>query len=222
MPSKRKAGGREDALGFMSASAGMTRYRIVEDDIPSSLWHEVEDRLKRNAFRDIDGNAEERSFGWVSFDNMLDPEFALCPPEKGPYLTFTLRLDTRRIPPAVLKKHVAVAMNQAMQAMREQGKKFLTKEQKAEIRDQVELRLRARTLPIPACFDVIWDTNRQRVYIASTQSKLTELFEELFTHTFGLHLEPLTPYFLALDTLGAGRRAELDEFEPTVFAVGGE
>lgn len=221
MPSKRKAGGREDALGFMSASVGMTRYRIVEDDIPSSLWHEVEDRLKRNAFRDIDGSAEERSFGWVSFDNMLDPEFALCPPEKGPYLTFTLRLDTRRIPPAVLKKHVAVAMNQAMQAMREQGKKFLAKEQKAEIRDQVELRLRARTLPIPACFDVIWDTNRQRVYIASTQSKLTELFEELFTHTFGLHLEPLTPYFLALDTLGAGRRAELDEFEPTVFAVGG-
>ena len=208
-------------MGFMSASAGMTRYRIVEEDIPSSLWHEIEDRLKRNAFRDIDGSAEERSFGWVSFDNMLDPEFALCPPEKGPYLTFTLRLDTRRIPPAVLKKHVAVAMNQAMQAMREQGKKFLTKEQKAEIRDQVELRLRARTLPIPACFDVIWDTNRQRVYIASTQSKLTELFEELFTHTFGLHLEPLTPYFLALDTIGAGRRADLDEFEPTVFAVGG-
>jgi DNA recombination-dependent growth factor C len=222
MPSKRKAGGREDALGFLSASVGMTRYRIVEEDIPSSLWHEIEDRLKRNAFRDIDGSAEERSFGWVSFDNMLDPEFALCPPEMGSYLTFTLRLDTRRIPPAVLKKHVAVAMNQAMQAMREQGKKFLAKEQKAEIRDQVELRLRARTLPIPACFDVIWDTNRQRVYIASTQSKLTELFEELFTHTFGLHLEPLTPYFLALETLGAERRAELDEFEPTVFAVGGE
>jgi len=209
-------------LGFLSASVGMTRYRIVEEDIPSSLWHEIEDRLKRNAFRDIDGSAEERSFGWVSFDNMLDPEFALCPPEMGPYLTFTLRLDTRRIPPAVLKKHVAVAMNQTMQAMREQGKKFLAKEQKAEIRDQVELRLRARTLPIPACFDVIWDTNRQRVYIASTQSKLTELFEELFTHTFGLHLEPLTPYFLALETLGDGRRAELDEFEPTVFAVGGE
>ena len=49
----------------MSASVGLTRYRIVEEDIPSSLWHEVEDRLKRNAFRDIDASAEERSFGWV-------------------------------------------------------------------------------------------------------------------------------------------------------------
>ena len=208
-------------MGFMSASVGLTRYRIVEEDIPSSLWHEVEDRLKRNSFRDIDASAEERSFGWVSFDNMLDPDFILCPPEKGPYLTFTLRLDTLRVPPAVMKKHFAVAVNEAMRAMRDQGKKFLTKEQKTEIREQVELRLRARTLPIPACFDVVWDTTRQLVYIASTQSKLTELFEELFTHTFGLHLEPLTPYFQALNTLGTERQAELDDFEATVFALGG-
>lgn len=205
----------------MAASVGLTRYRIVEEDIPSTLWHEIEDRLKRNAFRDIDASAEERSFGWVSFDNMLDPDFALCPPEKGPYLTFTLRLDTRRIPPAVLKKHVTMALNQAMQAMREQGKKFLTKDQKTEIRDQVVLRLRARTLPIPACFDVVWDTTRQQVWIASTQPKLTDLFEELFTHTFGLHLEPLTPYFQALNILGATRQAELDDLEPTLFAQGG-
>ena len=80
---------------------------------------------------------------------------SLCSPEKGPYLAFTLRLDTRRVPPAVMKKHVAVALNEALQAMREQGRKFLTKEQKTEIREQVALRLRARSLPIPACFDMI-------------------------------------------------------------------
>lgn len=208
-------------MGFMSASVGLTRYRIVEESIPATLWTEVDERLKRNAFRDIDASAEERSFGWVSFDNMLDPEFALCPPEKGPYLAFTLRLDTRRVPPAVMKKHVTMALNEAMRAMRDQGKKFLTKEQKTEIRDQVELKLRARTLPIPACFDVIWDTNRNHVYVASTQAKLTELFEEVFTHTFGLNLEPMTPYFQALNTLGENRKMELDEFEPTVFVMGG-
>ena len=41
------------------------------------------------------------------------------------------------------------------------------------------------------------------------------------SHTFGLHLEPLTPYFQALNILGADRKADLDDFEPTVFAVGG-
>jgi DNA recombination-dependent growth factor C len=205
----------------MSASVGMTRYRIVEKEIDSSLWAEIEDRLKRKAFRDIDDSTEERSFGWVSFDNMLDSEFALCPPEKGPYLTFTLRLDTRRVPPAVMKKHVTVALNKTLAAMREQGRKFLTKEQKTEIREQVELRLRARTLPIPACFDVIWDTEQGQVWIASTQAKLTQLFEELFTHTFGLHLEPMTPYFQALAILGEEGRAALDALEPTIFVEEG-
>ncbi|NLY41991.1 MAG: recombination-associated protein RdgC [Desulfovibrionales bacterium] len=207
-------------MGIMSASVGLTRYRIVEQDIPTNLWSEIDDRLKRNAFRDIDASAEERSFGWVSFDNMLDPDFALCPPEKGAYLAFTLRLDTRRVPPAVLKKHVQIAMNAAMQAMREQGKRFLAKEQKEEIRDQVALRLRARSLPIPACFDVVWETTQGVVSIASTQSKLLELFEELFTHTFGLHLEPMTPYFLALRHLGQEQRAELESFTPTIFVEG--
>ena len=204
----------------MSASAGLTRYRIVEEEIPQSLWGEIEDRLKRNACRDIDASNEERSFGWVSFDNMLDPDFALCPPEKGSYLTFTLRLDTRRVPAAVLKKHLTLALNKALAELREQGKKFVTKEQKSEIREQVVLRLRARSLPIPACFDVVWDTDTQTVYLASTQPKLTELFEELFTHTFGLHLEPITPYFAARRFLGADNQAMLDAFEPTIFATG--
>lgn len=212
---------KEDNLGFMSTSVGMTRYRIVEKEIDASLWAEIGDRLKRKAFRDIDDSAEERSFGWVSFDNMLDPEFALCPPEKGPYLAFTLRLDTRRVPPAVMKKHVTVALNKALAAMREQGRKFLTKEQKTEIREQVELRLRARSLPIPACFDVIWDTEQGQVWIASTQAKLTELFEELFIQTFGLRLEPMTPYFQALAILGEDGRATLDNLEPTIFAEEG-
>lgn len=208
-------------MGFMSASVGLTRYHIVEEEIPQSLWGEIDERLRRHACRDIDASSEERSFGWVSFDNLLDPDFALCPPEKGSYLAFTLRLDTRRIPPAVLKKHLALALNKALAELAEQGKKFLTKEQKNEIREQVVLRLRARTLPIPACFDVIWDTDKQLVYLASTHAKIKELFEEHFTHSFGLHLEPLTPYFAARRILQRETWPELDAFEPTIFAAGG-
>lgn len=209
-------------MGFLSTSVGMTRYRIVEEDIPSSLWVEIDERLRGHAFRDIDASAEERSFGWVSFENMLDADFVSAPPEKGQYLAFVLRLDTRRIPPAVVKKHLTIAMNEARQGMQEQGKKFMTKEQKLEIRDQVVLRLRARTLPIPACFDVLWDTMTNNVYLASVQPKLLELFEELFTHTFGLHLEPLTPYFLARQYLEDTQWSALDDLQPTIFATGEE
>lgn len=209
-------------MGLMSASVGLTRYGLVEEEVPTSLWMEIVDRLRGHAFRDIDATAEERSFGWVSFENMLDAQFAQAPPEKGPYLVFTLRLDTRRIPPAVLKKHVTIALQEALQSLREQGKKFMTREQKAEIREQVILSLRARTLPIPACFDVCWDTMEHKVYLASVQPKVQALFEELFTHTFGLHLEPLTPYFLGRQLLDHDVRSALDDWEPTIFATGGE
>ena len=45
-----------------------------------------------------------------------------APPEKGAYLAFALRLDTRRIPPAVLKKYVTIALREEGR-IKEQGKK---------------------------------------------------------------------------------------------------
>ncbi len=203
-------------MALLSASTSLTRYRIVED-IPQALWGEVNDRLRKFAFRDIDDTAEERSFGWVCFDNMLDAEWNTAPPEKGAYLTFSLRLDTRRIPAAVLKKHVQLAMEQQLHLMQAQGQKFLTRDQKTEIKEQVKLRLRARTLPVPAYFDVIWDTEKNLVYLGTTTDKIRELFDELFTKTFGLNLEPQNPFFTALSLLGQDKLQTLETLEPTLF-----
>ncbi|PIE68971.1 MAG: hypothetical protein CSA21_04660 [Deltaproteobacteria bacterium] len=203
-------------MSILAASTSLSRYRIVED-IPHTLWGEVMDRLRTFAFRDIDDTAEERSFGWVCFDNMLDEQWRTAPPEKGAYLAFSLRIDTRRIPAAVLKKHVQLALDEQMKQMKAQGGKYLTRDQKAEIKEQVKLRLRARTLPIPAYFHVIWDTDKQLVYLGTTTDKVRELFEEVFTKTFGLNLEPQTPFFKALALLGPDALQDLETLEPTLF-----
>ncbi|WP_461210663.1 hypothetical protein [Desulfocurvus sp. DL9XJH121] len=204
-------------MGFLSASTSFTRYRI-QGEVPDTLWPEILDRLKRNAFQDIDHTADERSFGWVSFDDMLDPAFRVAPPEKGEFLTFALRLDTRRISAAVLKKHFTLAMNDEMERMEKDGKKFVSRDRKRELKDQTKLRIMARTLPIPAVFDVVWNTRSGVIYLASVQSKLRSLFEDCFTLTFDLHLEPLTPYYQALQVLGENRQAQLDDYEPAIFA----
>jgi len=203
-------------MAILSASTSLTRYRIVED-VPRELWAEVNDRLRKFAFRDIDDTADERSFGWVCFDNMLDPNWTTAPPEKGAYLTFSLRLDTRRISAAVLKKHVQLAMEHQLRLMQSQGQKFLTRDQKTEIKEQVKLRIRARTLPVPAYFDVIWDTDKNIIYLGCTTDKILELFNELFTKTFGLNLEPQDPFFCALGILGEDRLQDLETLEPTIF-----
>lgn len=203
-------------MGILSSSLSLSRYRIV-NDIPHVFWSEIPERLKNHQFRDIDQSAEERSFGWTSFDDMLDTDWSSATPHKAHYMAFALRLDTRRIPPAVMKKHFRLALDQAGKELQEKGQKFISRDQKNEIRENVRLRLFAKILPIPAIFDVVWDTSKNVIYLGSTSSKAKELFQDHFTNTFELHLEPVTPYFMAVENLDKDQIRQLDEMEATIF-----
>jgi DNA recombination-dependent growth factor C len=205
-------------LGFLSASIAYTRYRIM-DEIPESLYTEVMYRLKRKAFREIENTSQERGFGWVCFDEMLDNEWNTSMPQKGEFLAFALRLDTRRLPAAVLNKHFKLAVREKKKELAEQGTKHKTQNQKKELKDQVREKLLARTMPVPAVFDVVWDIRENLVYLASNRDKVRELFTDLFLQTFELNLEPLTPYFLARQMLGEEQAAKLDNLEPSEFGV---
>lgn len=200
-------------MSFLKSSTSFTRYRIT-DAPPASLWPEIADRLRKNSCTDIDDLPEERSFGWTAYEDMLDTVFVTNPVEKGQFLAFCLRLDTRRVPPAVLKKHTALALKKEEAALREMGKKFVSRERRKEIKEQVQLKLRMRFLPIPAFFEVVWNTATGVVYFASTQQKMLDIFEELFIRTFELHLVPMSPYELALRSADAG---SLDSLEATQF-----
>lgn len=203
-------------MAILAGSCSFTRYRIVEE-VPRELLPEVPERLLKHAFKDIDDNADEQSFGWVCFDNMLDTQWHTAPPEKGNFFTFALRLDTRRIPAAVFKKYCTMAMQDEEAKVKEQGRKFVGRERKKELREQVRLKLMARTLPIPATFDVVWNIENHLIYFDSTRSAVREMFEELFTDSFDLHLEPQTPFFLALHELGSEHEAKLEALESAHF-----
>lgn len=208
-------------MGFLSASTGLTRYRLP-DEPGDEVLSEISRRLKSFAFVDIDQSTEERSFGWVSFDDMLDANWVAAGPEKGPYVAFALRLDTRRIPPAVFKKHWMIALKESLARKGEEGKRYLTKDEKAELREQVRQRLLMRSLPIPAVFDVVWSVRDNRVYLATTNSKVRTLFEELFSRTFAVELDPLTPVTLGLELLGEGGESRLLSLEASTFTAGPE
>lgn len=116
-------------MGILSASCSFTRFKITEP-VPKELWMEIPAKLRQFAFQDIDDIAEERAWGWTSFEDMLDMQWRSAPPEKGAYLAFALRLDTRRIPPAVLKKYVTIALREEEARIKEQGKKFIARDRK--------------------------------------------------------------------------------------------
>jgi hypothetical protein len=58
------------------------------------------------------------------------------------------------------------------------------------------------------------------VYLASVHPKVIELFHEMFTQTFGLHLEPMDPYFSARALLDTSELSLLDDHAPTIFISG--
>ena len=205
-------------MGILSTSGSFTRYAIVEE-MTGTLTSEIPDRLAKFSFRDIDGTADERSYGWVCLEDWLDSHWRAAPPDKAHYMAFTLRLDTRRISPAVMKKHLILAVKAEKQAMKDEGKGFLSKDRKQEIKDQVRLKLMTKTLPVPAVFDVVWNLRDNRVLLATTNSKVRLLFEEFFTLSFGVNLEPLTPYFLARRLVDQSKYAIIDDLEPSAFTA---
>lgn len=203
-------------MGFFSASCSVYRFTLVEE-VPQAVWSNLSDLLWEHRFREIEETAEERGFGWVSFEDMLDTDFSTGSPVKGRYVAFALRLDTRRISPAVFKKHYRMALRKLEEQVKESGGKFVSREQKKELSEQVRLRLLSKMLPVPAVFDVAWDTKSGRIYLAAGQNKVRELFSDLFYHTFGLRLELLSPYRLALEQLPREQRHHLETYEPVLF-----
>ena len=204
-------------MGFANSTCSFTRFRIL-DPMPDALWPQIPDKLKQFAFRDIDDIPEMQAQGWVCFEDMLDSEWAVAPPQKGAYIVFSLRLDMRRIPAGVVKKHLALALRQEKERMREQNKTFISRDRKKELKEQVRLRLRQRFLPVPGEFNVLWATDKNEVWFASTQNKMIDLFMEEFLKTFELHLEQLTPYTLAASMLDEESLIRLDQLEATQFA----
>ncbi|MDL2307101.1 recombination-associated protein RdgC [Desulfovibrio sp. OttesenSCG-928-C06] len=204
-------------MSFLKTSTSFSRFK-VRDEVENSFWQEVGDKLRQFSFKDIDELPEDRAWGWASFEDMLDVDWRYNPPQKGAeYLTFTLRLETRRVPPAVIKKHFGLALRKEEEQIKQLNKTFVSRERKKEIKEQVMMVLKKRFLPIPAEFQVIWNTTTGEVWFASTQGKMLEIFEEFFTHSFGLYLERLTPYGLAAEILGEDQLSKLDSLESTSF-----
>ena len=108
-------------MGFANSSCSFTRFRIL-DPVPATLWPQILDKLKQFAMRDIDDIPEMQGQGWACFEDMLDTDWVTAPPQKGAYIVFSLRLDMRRIPAGVVKKHVALALKEEKKRMGEQGK----------------------------------------------------------------------------------------------------
>lgn len=171
----------------------LTIYRITRKPAVT------EDDLRRCAFRPIDDEpGAMSSAGFVSYDDYLDNTFK-APVDVAHFTRFALRMDTRRVSPAIMRKHLKIAMDAEMAAT---GKAFIRRDHKREITEQVRLRLMARTEPKPEHWPVVIDNTTGLLFFGCTREKVRLLFEVLACELLGDNpkaLARLTPMSLDQD-----------------------
>ena len=170
-------------MGILANTVSICQFQVFGNLPSDDLFEWASTRLAAQAFRPIDRGSEELSVGWVHIDDPKDSSFDR--PQafwRDRYLTFSMRRDQRRVPSALLKAHMEKAEEDFLAA--HPGLQRVPRQKREELRDAVRGSLLAQTLPVPAIFDVVWDTRGGRLTFASLNAKVVELFDNLFRQTF--------------------------------------
>ncbi len=200
-------------MGLSAGSSSFTRFS-VEGEAPENFWDFVAERVTAHSFQDIDDTIDEYSIGWVSVTDMFDSEFAYSSYAAGDYVVLSMRIDERRVSPAVLKKF---AMKEEARMKKEQEIPKLSRNVRLEIKERIRAELVRKSAPIPAIYDLCWSLNDNTLLFFSTSRKALALLEDLFKDTFELSLVQQIPWNSGLHLVDESDLGRLDDLRPAIL-----
>lgn len=180
-------------MGLLTGRMTCRRFS-VEGDVPDNYHDAYAAQLDEYGFREpIDvGSPPEEVEGWVRHDNVMDVDFSDRNTwSYSDYIIFSMRIDTRKIPPKLLTAKTKAA---ALAWAEEHGVERVPASVLTEIRESVKDALLRRALPKLRVFEVIWNVSGGYVLFSSTADNLCDRLRKRFYRTFGLKLEPSQPH----------------------------
>lgn len=168
-------------MPFLSSTTALTVYTL---ESPSAVTFE---KLKQYAFCSIDELPEERGIGWTNIEDMFDTEWRLSPPELGSFMCFSMRIDTRKVPAAVLKKHLSEGLREEEAKAQAEGRN-VSRSRKKELKERLLFKLRSKAEPVPTAVDVAVDMSNGLVLVSTISGGQLELIEAYFETTFDAKL----------------------------------
>ena len=196
-------------MGILNNTVSICQFKVLGTLPTTDVTDWVGNNLAQNGFRSIEATSEELSTGWVQLDDNQESSFA------GPhtfqhdhYFAFSLRRDQRKLPTALVKPYF-LKSEQGWLAANPQFKR-VPKQQRDDLRDAVRSSLFAKSLPIPAIYDAVWDTRSNQVTFGSLGTHAVDLFVDHFKKSFaGLRLVPLHPFARAEQVVDDSLRTAL-------------
>ena len=200
-------------MGFISGSGSFVRFS-VEGDVPENSWDFIAERIGAFSFQDIDDTYDEFSIGWVSVLNMFDADFAYASYANGDYVTLSLRLDERKVSPALLKKFCT---KEEERLKKERQLPKISKAMKTEVKERIQTELLRKALPVPAVYDLCWNLTEATLLFFSTNKKAQAQLEDFFKETFGLTIIQQIPYLSAEQLVDERQAERLVTLGPDIF-----
>ena len=202
-------------MGILSSAVSITRYK-VEGKLKEPVLETILNGLEQNSVSEIDDDVSERAVGWTSFESPFNPDFRGSSFDYGSYLSFSLRIDKKTIPPKVLKKYRDL---ESARRLAESGRTYLSKDEKQSIKENVTTLFHRKLPATPHVYDVLWNLAGSRLLFFSNLKVANEELETLFFKSFRLTLIRLFPYTIADLTadLSPDERDRLLNLTPTSF-----
>lgn len=170
-------------MGILSNTVSLVQFK-VKGKLPAGdpdNW--ISEKLSANGFRPIEETVDEESFGWVALDNNLSSDFSNpFSFKRDHYVAATYRHDKRKVP-GFLTRHTFARESEKWLELHPQVTR-LPKQAREEIKERVMFGLLSKTLPTPATFDLVWDTQKEVLTLATTSLKNMDLVQKLFHQTF--------------------------------------
>ncbi len=132
--------------------------------------------------------------GFASARCLLDSEISEHKAMFGGYVHLVLRIAERKVQTAMLEAECRL---EELAAMKAEGKSFLQRKQRYEIRSAVIERLLPSAQPVIRSIPFIYAPGAFHLYVGATAPKQLDLFNSIMVETFGFCGAPSTP-----ETLG--------------------
>ncbi|MDK9705420.1 MAG: recombination-associated protein RdgC [Desulforhopalus sp.] len=200
-------------MGFLKGSASFVRFS-VDGTLPDNPLDFIAKRIIGFSFQDIDETYDEYSIGWVSVLNMFDTKFAFASYVAGEYITLTLRIDERKVSPAILKK---IVQKEEERVRQEQQVPKLSRSTKVQIKERIRTELMRKAIPIPSTFELCWNLTNSTLLFFSTNKKVHSILEDFFKESFGLLLRQQIPYTTAEHLVGGEQLPRLERLTQEIF-----
>jgi DNA recombination-dependent growth factor C len=200
-------------MGLIKGTSSFVVFSVT-GELPENPLEFITARVNAFSFSDIDENYDEYSVGWVSVHNMFDASFAYASSLVGDYITLTLRVDERKVVPAILKKFT---MKEEERVRQEKQVPKLSRAMRIDIRERVRQELLRKALPVPSTYDLCWNLSAASLLFFSTNKQAQAVLEDYFKECFGLLLQQQIPFTVAENFLTLAQRHDLDELRSELF-----